>query len=594
MSILYNLMVLVKRTILRSLVLYNHPHLQNSSVLVLFTDHHDIYRTINNTPLGDVKWRSFLVKYTGDIPNEGPIPWMTKSYDVWFHDPHQVVQNMLANPDYAAEVDLRPYRKFATEMDEPQWQDFMSGDWAWNQVDQIAEDPATHGSMFMPIILGSDKTTVSVATGQNDYYPLYVSIGNVWNNVCHAHHGALAVVGFLAMPKTTKQHAKTAIFHRFHRQLFHSLLSFIVQNLKPGMMKPEVVRFGNGYYRHVIYRLGPYIMDYEEQVLLACIVRSWCAKCTSNSKALNDDNLLRSRVHTNMLIKKCDHGMLLDEYGIIAQLVPRADIHEFIAPDLLHQIIKGAFKDHLVAWVEKYLVTIHGQTRANIILDDIDRRIAAAPAFPGLRRFPQGRNFKQWTRDDSKALMKVYLPALEGYVPMDIICAFRALLKFCYLVCCNIITETSLKKIDDAVAHFHQYREIFKDSDVISTISLPRQHSIKHYNTLIHLFGAPNGLCSSITESKHIKAVKEPRRRSSRYKALGQMLVTNQRLDKLTASSPGEHDDTGQHEPPVLSPPEEDENEDFDIIDDPTSVLAHVELTQTPHKHIPINFHLMY
>jgi hypothetical protein len=52
---------------------------------------------------------------------------------------------------------------------------------------------------------------------------------------------------------------------------------------------------------------------------------------------------------------------------------------------------------------------------------------------------------------------------------------------------------------------------------------------------MIHLFGAPNGLCSSITEAKHIKAVKEPWRRSSKHKALGQMLLTNQRLDKLAA-----------------------------------------------------------
>lgn len=41
---------------------------------------------------------------------------------------------MLANPNYAVEVDLQPYHEFATEMDECQWQDFMSGDWAWNQV----------------------------------------------------------------------------------------------------------------------------------------------------------------------------------------------------------------------------------------------------------------------------------------------------------------------------------------------------------------------------------------------------------------------------------------------------------------------------
>lgn len=33
--------------------------------------------------------------------------------------------------------------------------------------------------------------------------------------------------------------------------------------------------------------------------------------------------------------------------------------------------------------------------------------IAAAPSFPGLRRFHEGRGFKQCTGDDSKALMKV-------------------------------------------------------------------------------------------------------------------------------------------------------------------------------------------
>src|ERR1700726_242611 len=68
--------------------------------------------------------------------------------------------------------------------------------------DIIAKDPQTHGGMFVPVILGSDKTTVSVATGQNEYYPLYGSIGNVHNTVRRAHRNAVGLIGFLSIPKS--------------------------------------------------------------------------------------------------------------------------------------------------------------------------------------------------------------------------------------------------------------------------------------------------------------------------------------------------------------------------------------------------------
>lgn len=53
---------------------------------------------------------------------------------------------------------------------------------------------------------------------------------------------------------------------------------------------------------------------------------------------------------------------------------PRADIHRMLTCDLLHQVIKGCFKDHLVEWVGDYLELTEGKTRAKEIMDDIDRR----------------------------------------------------------------------------------------------------------------------------------------------------------------------------------------------------------------------------
>lgn len=94
----------------------------------------------------------------------------------------------------------------------------MSGDWAWNQAvsicfflwylsanktqNIIAKDQETHGTMFVPIMLGSDKTTVSVATGHVEYWPLYGSIGNIHNNMRRAHGAGVVLIGFLSIPKS--------------------------------------------------------------------------------------------------------------------------------------------------------------------------------------------------------------------------------------------------------------------------------------------------------------------------------------------------------------------------------------------------------
>ena len=152
--------------------------------------------------------------------------------------------------------------------------------------------------MFCPVILGSDKTTVSVATGQNEYYPLYASAAVIQNHIRQAHRNGLALIGFLSIPKSKLQSAYNFMyiiiqdflysaerneqdsneFRRFRQQLFHASLTKIFQPLKPWMTKPHVTRCADGHFRHVIYGFGPYIADYPEECLLAGVVSGWCPK----------------------------------------------------------------------------------------------------------------------------------------------------------------------------------------------------------------------------------------------------------------------------------------------------------------------------
>ena len=52
-----------------------------------------------------------------------------------------------------------------------------------HKKDFISVDTDSHGAIFIPVILGSDKTTTSVGTGQHEYHPIYLLVGNVHNRI---------------------------------------------------------------------------------------------------------------------------------------------------------------------------------------------------------------------------------------------------------------------------------------------------------------------------------------------------------------------------------------------------------------------------
>ncbi|KAI6104486.1 hypothetical protein EV401DRAFT_2060884 [Pisolithus croceorrhizus] len=503
----------------------NSLQADNIGTLPPFTDHKELYKTIDATQVGDVQWESFTLKYNGEQPN------------FWFWPAFSLVERLLANTDFDGKFDYTPYRDFAGKEQMQCYENFMSGDWVWTQADKIAVDPSTHGSTFIPIILGNDKTTVSVETGQSDYWPVYLSISNIHNNVWHAHQNAVELLAFLAIPKMAKKYTDDPMFQHFKKQLFHSAMTRIFSSLKDGMTMPQLMKCPDHHFCHVIFGIGPYITDYLEQVLVSGIVQNCCLAFPND---LDSGGAPQTRDLTDTLADELLPAVAWNEWGVDVSIVPFtnnfpcADIHQLLAPDILHQLIKGTFKDHLVEWVGRYLELEYGKAEAKDWLADIDCCIALAPPFPGIHRFPDSCGFSQWTGDNLKALMKVYLPAIKGHVPDDMVQTFHAFLEFCYIVCQNVITDDTLKELKDTLQQFHLYRKIFQEVRVCPEgFSLPLQHALVHYEALIFLFSAPNGLCTSITESKHIMAVKKPWQHLSKHNALGQILWMNQCLAQL-------------------------------------------------------------
>lgn len=115
------------------------------------------------------------------------------------------------------------------------------------------------------------------------------------------------------------------------------------------MTVAEVVHCADSHFRHMIYGLGLYIVDYPEQVLLACVVQGWCAKyvvtlllnyisyslkgvrCMSHCMELDDPDIPQHCYeHTCALLDTLDLKALWEEYSIIGDLVVCALFSEFL------------------------------------------------------------------------------------------------------------------------------------------------------------------------------------------------------------------------------------------------------------------------
>ncbi|TFK96532.1 hypothetical protein BDV98DRAFT_636079, partial [Pterulicium gracile] len=141
-----------------------------------------LYDAISAIANGTAPWQLFTIKYTGPRPAKGRISdWMDAMYKVWYCDSLELLKSMLQNPAFKGHFDTVPYKE-VDKVGKRCFKNLFSGDWVWQKASKILRHYSElAGSILVSTVAGSDKTTVSVMTGNNEYYPMYLSAGNLDN-----------------------------------------------------------------------------------------------------------------------------------------------------------------------------------------------------------------------------------------------------------------------------------------------------------------------------------------------------------------------------------------------------------------------------
>jgi predicted oxidoreductase len=88
------------------------------------------------------------------------------------------------------------------------------------------------------------------------------------------------------------------------------------------------------------------------------------------------------------------------------------DVYLATYPDRMHHLDLGLF-NYQVIYTREMLKNLCGQ----VAVDELDKRLAAIPRFPGLKIFKNGlENIKRFTADEYRNMMKVFLFIIEGII----------------------------------------------------------------------------------------------------------------------------------------------------------------------------------
>ena len=315
------------------------------------------------------------------------------------------------------------------------------------------------------MILASDKTHLT-ASGRTSAWPVYLTIGNIPKTTRRqASSGASILLGYLPVAKLECCSPKLRTDRKI--ELFHKCLSYLTEPLIDAGKHGVDVTCADGMIRRVFPILAAYVGDYPEQCLVACCSQGRCPRCTAPHKSMDQYKAfdLRDPERTLEAIRDMREGIpsrRAEREGIkpvqpFWEHLPHTNVFTCITPDLLHQIHRGVFKDHVQKW-----------SSALAGIEETNRRYKAMPPYQGLRYFKHGITREgKWTGAEVKEMERVYLGAIANAVDEDdAILAVRHLLDFTFYAHFELHSEESIARLEHAWSEFHRVKAIFLSEGV--------------------------------------------------------------------------------------------------------------------------------
>ncbi|KAG2047051.1 hypothetical protein BDR06DRAFT_898131 [Suillus hirtellus] len=484
-----------------------------------FSSKYSLLKAINKLP-HVTKWKLKKISIVGNrTANDGQ--WETEDLELWLHDLVDCIWELMSNPDFDCCVSYAPEKVFADEEGKTHIFDEMwTRDWWWKMQHRLPE-----GAVVVLVILASDKTSLSQFCGDQEVWPVYLTLGNISEDIRHqpSKHAAILIAYLLI--------SKLECFIRdVHSvecyQLFHYCIAQVLEPLVSVGENGVKVTCPDLQVRQMHPIVAAYIANFLEQCLMACCIENRCLKCMvrhDNCRYMRESAPQRREMMMANLQCHSEGEISSDQFkselGLCAiyspfwATLPHNDIFLCMTPDILHQLHKGVFKDHLISWCMKII----GKDKLNLCFKTMS-------SYAGLWHFKKGiSKCKQWMEADYQELKRVFLCVIAGAVNNQVMAAVCGVLDFTYYAQYQSHTEKTLSHMQAALASFHANKGVFVEHRVQEHFNILKIHSMVHYTNSIHLFGSADDFNMELPECLHIDFAKHVYHASNRCDYIIQM-----------------------------------------------------------------------